>query len=304
MLKTVQRWFYQTVVNGFFSPDCSNYNSLEVRRTCRTKAQGRTKFAEHDIIHARGCIFLNPFTALKFVKDYGFPVVIKPNLSSFSRGSFFPINSYKELWKAMFLARVYWPWLVIEEYIPGGNYRITACNGQIIAASERFEPYVDGDGVSTIAELMTAENAIRESMKIYPAMHPLMPSKPVLRYLKSQQLNLESVPDKGQRVKLFHRVALAPGGIVKNLELEKITPKNQALAKKILEAFGARIFGIDLIMEKGPYVDWDAQKCAVLEVNSRPYMKLHEYPRYGEKPDLSNYYAELEALEVADTDVF
>lgn len=304
MIKTVQRWVYKRVVDGFFSRDCSNYNSLEVRRTCRTKAQGRERFAAHDIPHARGCIFLSPFTALKFVKQYGFPVVVKPNLSSFSRGSFFPIENYGQLWKALILARIYWPWLVIEEYVAGRNYRFTVLDGALLAVSERFEPYVDGDGKSTILELMNAENEIRESMKLYPVIHPLKPSKEVLKYLKSQKLTLQSVPTKGQRVKLFYRIALSPGGIVENIDLQTITPKNAQLAKKVLDTFEARIFGIDIIMEKGPEVDWDKQKTVVLEVNSRPYMKLHEYPRYGEKPDFKAYYDQLDSLEVTDTDVF
>jgi len=304
MIKTIQRWIYKTVVDGFFSPDCSNYNSLEVRRTCRTKAQGRDKFKAHNIPHAQGLIFLSPFTALRFVKQHGFPVVIKPNLSSFSRGSFFPIKNYWQLWKAMILARIYWPWLVVEEYVAGKNYRITVFDGEVIAASERFEPYVDGDGESTISELMIAENKIRKKMRLYPVMHELLPSKEVIKHLKSQKLNLKSVPKKGERVKLFYRIALSPGGIVKNLDLETVTAKNKQLAIKILDAFEARIFGIDLIMEQGLDVDWDQQKTVVLEVNSRPYMKLHEYPRYGEKPDFTSYYDQLDSLEVSDTDVF
>jgi len=303
-MKVVQRWLYKTVVDGFFSPDCSNYNSLEVRRTCRTKAQGRAKFAEHNIPHARGLIFFNPWKAVNFVKQYGFPVVIKPDLSSFSRGSFFPINTYKELWWAMFWARFYWPKTVIEQYAVGGNYRVTVLDGKIIAASQRFEPYVDGDGSQTIEALMQTENRIRAKMKILPVMHELLPTKEVKAYLKSQGLSLSSVPAKGERIKLFHRVALAPGGIVKNLDIQSITLKNQALVKKILDIFEARIFGIDMILDQGLEVDWDRQQCAVLEVNSRPYMKLHEYPRYGKKPDLKHYYDQLEALNVGDTDVF
>jgi len=304
MTKAIQRWIYKTVVDGFFSPDCSNYNSLAVRRTCRTKSQGRARFAADAIPHAAGAIFINPWKAFSFVKKHGFPVVIKPDLSSFSRGSFFPINNYQELCSAILGAKLYWPKTVIETYIVGDNYRITAYDGKVVAASRRFEPFVDGNGKNTIAQLIDQENKVREAMGIYPVMHPLIADKKVIKYLKKQRLTLESVPKSGERIKLFHRVALSPGGIVENLDLEKVTDKNRALCKKILDLFEAQIFGIDLIMEKGPYVDWDQQKCAVLEVNSRPYMKLHEYPRYGPKPDLSEYYRQLESLAVEDKDVF
>ena len=37
-----------------------------------------------------------------------------------------------------------------------------------------------------------------------------------------------------------------------------------------------------------------------IEVNSRPYMKMHHYPRYGEAEDFTSALAELDSLEVAD----
>jgi glutathione synthase/RimK-type ligase-like ATP-grasp enzyme len=33
-------------------------------------------------------------------------------------------------------------------------------------------------------------------------------------------------------------------------------------------------------MESGIDIDFDKQKTIFLEVNSRPFLKMHEYPRY------------------------
>jgi D-alanine-D-alanine ligase-like ATP-grasp enzyme len=73
---------------------------------------------------------------------------------------------------------------------------------------------------------------------------------------------------------------------------------------KIVKVFDASVLGIDVIFEKGiehPYTD---QRCIFLEVNSRPYMKMHDVPRYGEKEDLTGFYASMDKLVVADSDIF
>ena len=57
-------------------------------------------------------------------------------------------------------------------------------------------------------------------------------------------------------------------------------------------------------MERGITVDHRDQKCIFLEVNSRPYLKMHNYPRYGKAEDLSAYFDELDKLEISESDVY
>ena len=80
--------------------------------------------------------------------------------------------------------------------------------------------------------------------------------------------------------------------------------ENEALFNRIVEAFDATVLGIDVIFEKGIEVPYTEQRCIFLEVNSRPYMKMHDVPRYGEKEDLSAFYSSMEKLVVADSDIF
>jgi hypothetical protein len=52
-------------------------------------------------------------------------------------------------------------------------------------------------------------------------------------------------------------------------------------------------------MEKGLDKDYDKQKTIFLELNSRPYLKMHTAPRYGKAPDMKPLYKKLDALEIA-----
>jgi len=297
--KIIYAWISKTLMGG-----CSNYNSLAVRKSCRSKEQARDKFKQGGIPHAQGLIFFNPFSAIKFAKKFGFPLVIKPNVSGFSRGSHFPIRDYKALWKAIFLAKCWWPFTVVEQYLEGKNYRVVVANGEVVSVLQRYAPSVKGDGHSTIRELMQVENAIREKMQLYPVISPLKETPQSRAYLAKQGLNFESIPEAGQRVTLFYRISLAPGGVVEVIKKERLPAVNIALFKNVLDLFDANILGIDVILEKGIEFDYREQQCIFLEVNSRPYLKMHNYPRYGEVEDLSEQMALLDALDITQSDTF
>lgn len=295
----VYQWISKRYMDG-----CSNYNSLAVRRSSRSKEQARSMFAKHNVPHARGQIFINPLTAHKFAKQHGFPLCIKPNVSGFSRGSHFPINNYKELWKAALLVKVWWPSSVVELYLRGANYRVLATQDQIVSIIRRYPPFIDGNGQHSISELIDAENAIREQMELYPTIYPIKKSPGVSHYLSRQNLSFESVPAKDERIYLFNRIALAPGGIVEAIDQDTVPDINKALFCNVVKQFDASLFGIDVILEHGIEQDYTQQKCIFLEVNSRPYTRMHEKPRYGTVDDLQPFYDKMDSLAVTDTNTF
>jgi len=293
------RWISRRFMAG-----CSNYNSLEVRKQSRSKRQAREMFAVHDIPHAKGRIFLNPLDARRFAKEHGFPLCVKPNVGGFSRGSHFPINNMRELDKAAFGVKAWWPTSVVEQYLEGANYRVLATTDELVSVIRRYAPFVDGDGEHSLRDLIDAENATRETLKLYPTMHPIGKEQQTIDHLAGRGLTLDSIPAPGERVTLFHRVALAPGGIVETIDRRTIPVVNRELFLRVVHAFDARLFGIDVIFEQGIEIDYREQRCIFLEVNSRPYTRMHAYPRYGKADDLHAFHDEMDALPVADSDTF
>jgi D-alanine-D-alanine ligase-like ATP-grasp enzyme len=249
-------------------------------------------------------IFFNPLKVLGFAKEYGFPLVIKPNVSGFSRGSHFPITTYKELLIAAFIVKVWWPSSVIEQYLKGSNYRVVVVKDDIMSIIKRYPPFVDGDGVNDISTLIDIENNRRKEMKLYPVIHPIKKNKKISKHLARQNLTFQSVPVAGQRITLQNKISLAPGGVVEVVKKEEIHGDNRELFLKILPLFQANILGIDAIFETGIEKSFKDQHTIFLEVNSRPYLKMHDFPRFGEKEDLHRYYKDLDELEVTQDDVF
>jgi len=295
----IYKWISRRYMDG-----CSNYNSLDVRKSSRSKEQARSMFARYNVPHARGQIFINPFKAHKFAKEHGFPLCIKPNVSGFSRGSHFPITNNKELWKAALMVKVWWPSSVIEQYLLGANYRVLATQDQIVSIIRRYPPFIDGDGENNIGNLIDSENAIRKEMDLHPTIYPIKKSKAIGEYLTKQSLSFDSVPAKDERIYLFNRVALAPGGIVESIDQSTVPEVNKALFCSVVQQFDANLFGIDVILEHGIEQDYSTQKCIFLEVNSRPYTRMHEKPRFGEVHNLQPFYDKMDSLTIADTNTF
>ncbi len=302
-MQALKKFIYKWIEKHFLS-GCSNYNSLQVRKSCRSKQQARKIFETKGIPHAKGLIFVSPLAAHRFARKHGFPLVIKPNVSGFSRGSYFPITSFYQLWKAAILVKVWWPTSVIEQYLEGKNYRVLVGRGKIVSVIRRYPPFVEGDSASTISQLIDQENSIRQKMKLYPVVHPIPKDRRITSYLRAHGLSLDSVPQKGERIRLYNKISLAPGGIVETIDSEKLPPDNQQLFLAILDAFGANVLGIDAIFETGIETSYTKQKCIFLEVNSRPYLKMHDVPRFGKKQDLAHVLEELERLSIKDADIF
>lgn len=302
-MKAIKRLLYSWIDKRFLG-GCSSYNSLEVRKSCRSKLQARTVFAAHGIPHAKGTTFINPLKAIRFAQDCGFPLVVKPNVSGFSRGSHFPIANYQELHRAILFAKVWWPVSVVEQYLEGINYRVLVADGEIMSVIRRYPPFVDGDGQSTIGQLIDKENATRLQMALGPVIHPIPKDGRIVGYLKKQQLSLDSVPAAAKRISLYNRIALAPGGVVEVIDKMSLPQENRELFQKVLSLFKANILGIDAIFERGIEENYSSQKAILLEVNSRPYLKMHDFPRFGQAEDLSSYYTKLASLEVGEQDIF
>jgi len=291
-------------ITSKFLDGCSDYNSLEVRRSCRSKRQARDMFEKWNIPYAKWEIFFSPFTAYRFVKKYWFPVCVKPNVWWYSRWSYFPINNWSELCKWIILAKIRWPTTVIEQYLLWKNYRVVVTKDNINIAMQRFPPFIIWDWKRDISTLVKEENQIRKDMKLLPIIHLVEKSPKTIKHLKKQALDFNSIPKKDEKIELFHRVALSTWWTLENVDLETITSKNKELFLKILDLFKSNIFWIDVIMEKWIDIDYDKQKTIFLEVNSRPYLKMHWVPRYWEKPDMTEMYKKLDSLDIKDNNIF
>lgn len=292
------------LISKWFLSGCSDYNSLDVRRSCRTKEQGKKAFNALNVPNAKSTLFYSPLTAFSFVKEHSFPVVVKPNIGGFSRGAHFPIENNWQLLFACITVKIWWPRSIIEQYLSGNNYRIVTIKDGVMSIIQRYPPFVIGNGVSTISTLIDKENKIRTTMNLLPVMSHIPKNWAIKAYLHSQKLNLSSILEKDQQIFLHNKISLKLGSVVQIIDREQLTENNLKLLQSILYHFDANILGIDVICEQDLSVDFKKQNCIFLEVNSRPYLAMHDVPRYGSKEDLSPYYEKLEPYRITTQNTF
>ena len=300
MMTKPVHWF----ISRFFLPDCSDYNPLSVRRACRSKRQARSAFKANHLPYAKGRVFFNPAKAFAFVKSAGFPVVVKPNVGGFSRGAYFPIHSKTALLKAVLGVKKYWPVSVVEQYLSGKNYRIVITKFGVMSVLRRYPPFVIGDGVQTISALIDVENALRRDRQLMPVTRLIPKNSAIKKHLKQQNKSLATVLDAGHKVELHHKIALKLGASVEVLDKRVLNQNNSKKLKQILDFFDANILGIDVICQQGLEIDFEAQNCIFLELNARPFLKMHDKPRYGKAEELSHFYQQLDALHITDNEKY
>ena len=302
-MKSIKRLLYGWIEKKFLA-GCTNFNSLKTRKRCRSKKLAREMFAENNIPHAGGEIFYGPVAPIRFAKRFNFPLVVKPNVGGFSRGSHFPINSMSQLLKAAIQVKIWWPSSVVEEYLEGANYRVLVAGDRILSIIRRYPPQVTGNGQATIEQLIDEENKIRAQMQLHPVITPIAKDRKTRNYLAKSGKSLETIPGKDEVVRLHNRIALTTGGVIETIDPQSVPKENLELFQKIPGLLEANLLGIDAIFEQGIETSYRNQKTIFLEVNSRPYIKMHDYPRYGVKDDFRAHLDTLAEISLNDRDIF
>ena len=218
---------------------------------------------------------------LKEAVDYvGFPLVIKPVNGNHGRGITTNINSLDEALIGFKEAKEVSRLVIVEKYITGEDHRLLVINNKLVAAAKRTPAHVIGDGKSTIQELVDEVN--KDERRGYgheKVLTEIDINSLTLEILKEMHMTTESVPKKGEMVKLKSTANLSTGGTAEDIT-ELIHPYNVFMAERISKIIGLDICGID-IMAEDLTKPLNKTGGAVLEVNAGPGFRMHLQPTSG-----------------------
>ncbi|MEC7062666.1 MAG: cyanophycin synthetase [Bacteroidota bacterium] len=218
---------------------------------------------------------------LKEAVDYvGFPLVIKPVNGNHGRGITTNINSLDEALIGFKEAKEVSRLVIVEKYITGEDHRLLVINNKLVAAAKRTPAHVIGDGKSTIQELVDEVN--KDERRGYgheKVLTEIDINSLTLEILKEMDMTTESVPKKGEMVKLKSTANLSTGGTAEDIT-ELIHPYNVFMAERISKIIGLDICGID-IMAEDLTKPLNKSGGAVLEVNAGPGFRMHLQPTSG-----------------------
>ena len=207
-------------------------------------------------------------------------MVIKPVNGNHGRGITTNINSLDEALIGFKEAKEVSRLVIVEKYITGEDHRLLVINNKLVAAAKRTPAHVIGDGKSTIQELVDEVN--KDERRGYgheKVLTEIDINSLTLEILKEMDMTTESVPKKGEMVKLKSTANLSTGGTAEDIT-ELIHPYNVFMAERISKIIGLDICGID-IMAEDLTKPLNKSGGAVLEVNAGPGFRMHLQPTSG-----------------------
>ena len=248
----------------------------------------RACLARHGVPVPEGRMFVNGDfdTAIEFAAQIGYPVVCKPAMGVRGIGVVANIQTEDELRRAFEMytsTKLGRDDFIIEEHIPGRDYRIVVVDDQVIAAVQREPGAVVGDGHSNIAELILFKNALRQK-------NPHLGPRPVefndnMRWqLEKAGYTLDTVLPEGTRAALTTSCNLSQGGDSIDV-LDEMHPSIKAAAVAAVRAVpGMRYCGVDFLLEDHRLpIDGQpsGKRGGICELNAHGAVSNCEYPMYG-----------------------
>lgn len=192
--------------------------------------------------------------------------------------------------------------VLVEEFMEGTEYRFFVLDGEVRAVLLRIPANVVGDGRRTIQELVAEKNLdpLRGTNHRSPLELIQLGDLEQLM-LKEQGYTIESVPAENQIVYLRENSNISTGGDSIDIT-EEMTEDYKKIAVEAVEALGAKISGIDLIIPDYHVPGTKEAGYGIIEANFNPAMHMHIYPYQGAGQRLTQDVLRLLYPEAFDVD--
>jgi cyanophycin synthetase len=247
----------------------------------------KQKLSEAGIPVPQGDVAYTYRSAAAIAAAIGWPVAVKPFDANQGKGVSTNITSFAELESAFEAAARYSHAVIVERHIEGKDYRLLVVGGKMVAAAERRPPFVVGDGVHTIRELVEIEN--RDPLRGTDHEKPLTIiriDEMTRQVLAKNGYTEDSIPKAGEKVLLRCNGNLSTGGTARDCT-DEVHPHNADLAVKAAELMELDIAGIDITCAdiSKPLGEDNG---AVIEVNAAPGLRMHIYPTEGKPRNVAS----------------
>lgn len=218
----------------------------------------------------------------KIIKYVGKKVVIKPKSTNFGLGIciYNQGGTLDELKEGARIAFEYDDTILVEDYLPGLEYRFLTMGDEVVAVLHRRPANVVGDGILTIQQLIDKKNK-----HPYRGDGQTSPLKKIelddqsLMFLDKQGLTNQSIPRNDEMIFLRGNSNISTGGDSIDYT-EKMHPYFSEIALTAARAIGAKFCGIDIIMED--YSNPDSN-FGIIELNFNPMIVMHAFPFEGQE---------------------
>jgi glutathione synthase/RimK-type ligase-like ATP-grasp enzyme len=195
--------------------------------------------------------------AVACFKTLGGSAFVKPLTGS--RGDFAQaVHGETALARYLDEVKQYYDSVLIQPIVEGIEYRVFLLDDDALYCARKYPPFVSGDGVHSVRELLAAHNDSLRARGLSPASMP------------DHDPSLDAVPARGERLDIPGRMNLSAGGkmVLANAPSEKAI----VLARRAARALGLRVAAVDMFID----IEGEADAIEVIEVNANPSIRLLE----------------------------
>jgi cyanophycin synthetase len=234
----------------------------------------------------RQTIVCEPQEAVEEAGQIGFPVVIKPLDGNHGKAVAINLKTPEQVTEAYDKARSWGPYVIVESYQTGNDYRILVIDGRVVAVAQRVPGHVVGDGRSTIAELIEEVNRDpRRGIGHEKVLTRLEVDDQARRLLDEAELTLDSVLPEEKVFYLRATGNLSTGGTAIDMT-DVIHEDNRTMAERAVKAVGLDVGGVDFV---SPDISRSYREVggAIVEINAAPGFRMHLAPTEGRPRDVA-----------------
>ncbi len=258
----------------------SNTSAIAVE-TADEKTTVKAYLKKAGIPVPKGSVVTTLDEAIEAFNELGTAVVVKPDVGNHGNGSTINITEIDQLKMAFQAALVYYPDVIVEEYIHGGDYRLLVIDGKFIAAARREPAHIIGDGKLSIKDLIQRVNS--DPLRGFgheKVLTQIEIDNMTERLLSLKGLSINSIPKNKEIVYLKATANLSQGGTATDVT-DEVNPEIQLMAERAARIIGLDCVGIDALVQDISQ-PLESSGIKVVEVNAAPGFRMHLEPTNGQ----------------------
>ncbi|MBA3013205.1 MAG: cyanophycin synthetase [Proteobacteria bacterium] len=218
--------------------------------------------------------------AVAVFHEIGTAVVVKPDVGNHGNGSTINVTDLDQLKQAFHAAKAFYPDVIVEEYVHGGDFRLLVIDGKMVAAARREPAHIVGDGKSSIRTLIEIVNS--DPLRGFgheKVLTQIEIDAMTDRLLSLRGFCLDSRPEEGEKIYLKATANLSQGGTATDVT-DEVNPEIRRMAERAALIIGLDCVGIDALA-KDISLPLGLSGIKVVEVNAAPGFRMHLEPTNG-----------------------
>ncbi|MBU1582761.1 MAG: cyanophycin synthetase [Proteobacteria bacterium] len=245
------------------------------------KTRVKTHLKKAGIPVPKGQVVTTLEEAMAVFNEINAAVVVKPDVGNHGNGSTINVIDTDQLKMAFYVAKAFYPDVIVEEYVHGGDFRLLVIDGKMVAAARREPAHIIGDGTSSIKDLIGMVNS--DPLRGFgheKVLTQIEIDEMTERLLTLRGFSLDSKPAAGEKVYLKATANLSQGGTATDVT-DEVNPEIRRMAERAARIIGLDCVGVDALAQDislplGP------SGIKVVEVNAAPGFRMHLEPTTGQ----------------------